>query len=93
MEYVKIKCTELMYPQKLLQIKNYPKELYVIGNKELLNKKNTLAIIGSRDCTNYGRKSATYFASELSKEDICIVSGMAIGIDASAHIGALENTR
>lgn len=93
MEYTKIKHTDPTYPQKLLRIKNYPKELYVMGNKELLNKPNTLAIVGSRNCTYYGRKTATYFAKELSKKDICIVSGMAIGTDTSAHIGALENIR
>lgn len=93
MEYTKIKYTDPTYPKKLLQIKNYPQELYITGNHELLNKPNTLAIIGSRNCTEYGTKHATYFAKELSKKDICIVSGMALGIDASAHIGALENIR
>ncbi len=78
---------------RLLNIKDKPKELYVLGNYELLNKQNIVAIIGSRDCTEYGRKNATYFAEELAKRDICIISGMAIGVDAFAHIGALENIR
>lgn len=93
MEYTKIKYTDPTYPKKLLQIKNYPKELYVMENKELLNKSNALAIVGSRNCTYYGRETATYFAKELSKKGICIVSGMAIGIDAAAHIGAVGNVR
>ena len=88
MEYIKIDYNDEKYPKRLLEIKDYPKELYVMGNYKLLNKSNTLAIIGSRDCTSYGRKSARYFAEELSKKDICIVSGMAIGIDEFAHIGA-----
>lgn len=75
------------YPQKLLKIKNAPEQLYVLGNEELLNKQS-LAIVGSRDCTEYGHKQAVRFAKEIAKEDICIVSGMAIGIDAAAHIGA-----
>lgn len=91
MEYIKIEYTDPIYPKKLLQIKNYPKELYILGNYELLNKQQTVAIIGSRDCTEYGRKHAAYFAQELSKEGICVISGMAIGIDTCAHIGAVEN--
>ncbi len=93
MEYIKINYKDPIYPKRLLQIKNYPKELYIMGNHELLNKPTTVAIIGSRDCTQYGRKYGTYFANELSKKGICIISGMAIGIDTSAHIGAVENVR
>lgn len=92
MEYKKITYTDPIYPNKLLQIKNCPKELYILGNYELLNRQQTVAIIGSRDCTEYGRKYAYLFAEELSKKDICIVSGLAIGIDTVAHIGAVENT-
>ncbi len=90
MEKIKIlKSTDKKYPLKLLEIKDYPKELYVIGNEKLLNKKS-IAIVGSRDCTNYGAKYAERFAEQISKENICIVSGMAIGIDTCAHIGALK---
>lgn len=89
MEYIKIDFKDKRYPKKLLDINDFPKELYVAGNIDLLNKEQTVAIIGSRDCTEYGRKYATLFAEELSKKDICIVSGMAIGIDAAAHIGAV----
>ena len=91
MEYIKIQHKNPMYPKRLLQIKNYPKELYILGNYELLNKQQTVAIIGSRDCTEYGRKYAYLFAEEISKKDICIISGLAIGIDTIAHIGAVEN--
>ena len=90
MEKIKIlKSTDKKYPLKLLEIKDYPKELYVIGNEKLLNKKS-IAIVGSRDCTNYGAKYAERFAEQISRENICIVSGMAIGIDTCAHIGALK---
>ncbi len=75
------------YPQKLLQIKNPPEQLYVLGDESLLNKQS-IAIVGSRDCTQYGHEQAKRFAKELAKENICIVSGMAIGIDGAAHIGA-----
>lgn len=82
-----IKKKDKDYPQKLLQIKNPPELLYVLGDEKLLNKQS-IAIVGSRDCTEYGHKQAVRFAKELSKENICIVSGMAIGIDTAAHIGA-----
>lgn len=91
MEYIKIDCKDERYPKKLLKIPHYPKELYILGNYELLNKQHTVAIIGSRDCTEYGRKYAHLFANELSQKDICIISGLAIGIDTIAHIGAVEN--
>jgi len=93
MDYIQIKWTDDRFPKRLLQIKDCPRQLYVMGNYKLLNKPNTVAIIGSRDCTNYGRKTATFFAKELSNKDICIVSGLAIGIDEAAHIGAIENIR
>ena len=88
MQYIKIiKIEDTNYPEHLLQIKNPPKQLYVLGDETLLNKQS-IAIIGSRDCTQYGYEQAIYFAKELSKNNICIVSGMAIGIDSAAHIGA-----
>lgn len=93
MNYIKITHKDNIYPKSLLKIKDYPKELYIAGNYDLLNKEKKVAIIGSRDCTEYGRKNAKNFAKEISKKDICIVSGMAIGIDAYAHIGAVENKR
>ena len=82
-----IKKEDKEFPEKLLKIKDSPEKLYVLGDESLLNKKS-IAIIGSRDCTQYGYDQAKKFARELAKEDICIVSGMAIGIDSAAHIGA-----
>lgn len=93
MEYIKINCKDTIYPKKLLQIANYPKHLYIAGNYELLNKAQSVSIIGSRDCTEYGRKYAYHFAQVLSEKDICIVSGLAVGIDAIAHNGAIEEKR
>lgn len=75
------------YPQKLLQISNYPQKLYTLGNTSLLNKK-TIAIVGSRDYTEYGKQYAFKFAKELGESNICIISGMAVGIDTFAHMGA-----
>lgn len=56
----------------------------------LLNEQKIVAIVGSRNCSEYGRKYANIFASELAKRGICVISGMAIGIDTSAHCGAMH---
>ena len=76
------------YPQLLKQIYNPPKEIYVIGNKEILKEKS-IAIVGCRDATEYGKKAAKYFAYKLSKRGIHIISGLAKGVDSYAHIGAI----
>lgn len=79
-----IKITDSKYPKRLLDIKNPPKQLYVKGNDELLNNAS-IAIVGSRKCTSYGIKYAKEFASEISNNNITIISGLALGIDAVAH--------
>lgn len=77
------------YPYLLKQIYNKPKKLYALGNIENLNKKG-VTIIGSRECTQYGKRTASNLAYILSKKGYVIVSGLAIGIDTHAHIGALK---
>ena len=73
-----------LYPKRLLEIKQAPKKLYVEGNASLLNK-NSIAIIGARRCSKYGAKYTAKFAKELARADICIVSGLANGVDSIAH--------
>lgn len=75
------------YPQSLKNIENPPQELYTKGDYTLLNKP-CIAIVGTRKPTEYGRKIANDFAKELSSRGICIVSGLAEGIDTFAHFGA-----
>ncbi|NLO76403.1 MAG: DNA-protecting protein DprA [Clostridia bacterium] len=76
------------YPDFLLHISNIPCILYYCGDFSLL-KKNSLAIVGSRMASAYGLKQARLMAEELSQNGLVIVSGMARGIDAAAHQGAL----
>ena len=87
---IKINMNSKYYPERLKNIDDAPKELYCLGNLELLNYKNNIAIIGSRNCSSYGERAAKDFAYNLAKEDICIVSGLAKGIDSFSHIGALN---
>lgn len=77
------------YPQKLKEIYDFPISLYIKGNKEILNK-NNIGIVGCRECSNYGKETAKYFAYNLSKQNINIVSGLAKGVDSYAHLGNLS---
>lgn len=77
------------YPQALLNIADPPLLLYVKGRVELLNC-TALAIVGSRHATPQGIGNAEEFARSLSEAGLCIISGMAHGIDAAAHRGALR---
>ena len=77
------------YPQALLNISDPPLLLYVKGRLDLLNRP-ALAIVGSRSATPQGIKNAEAFAKSLSDRGLCIISGMAHGIDSAAHGGALR---
>ena len=76
------------YPQSLLEIADPPNVLYVRGNSALLQKRG-LAIVGSRNATPQGLQTAESFAKALAAKGLCIISGLALGIDAAAHRGAL----
>ncbi|AIL32086.1 DNA-processing protein DprA [Basilea psittacipulmonis] len=76
-----------LYPKKLLEISDPPILLYAHGHIDTL-KRRMLAMVGSRNATFYGLSNAEQFAKNLAPH-FCIVSGLARGIDASAHQGAL----
>ena len=84
-----LKKEDVDYPQMLLKIKNPPEKLYVEGDYTLLNK-NSIAIVGSRKCTPYGWRQAKRISNDLAKSNICVISGMAMGIDTAAHLGAIN---
>ncbi len=76
------------YPELLKEIPDPPPVLFCLGDRSVL-KGRKFAIVGTRKSTPYGEKIAYKFAKELSREFV-IVSGMAFGIDAKAHLGAME---
>jgi DNA processing protein len=80
------------YPAALLDTADPPVLLYLKGRRELLNRP-MLAIVGSRNATAQGERDATAFASSLADAGLTIVSGLALGIDAAAHRGALVSKR
>ena len=84
-----VKFNDTDYPEQLRKIKNPPKQLYVKGNIENL-KQNGIAVIGSRDCSNYGRRACKFFTNNLVGYNLNIISGLAKGIDACAHKSCLE---
>lgn len=77
-----------MYPTKLNQIYDPPIALYVKG-KLPKEEKKTIAVIGARNCSNYGKEMSRYFSKELGEAGIQVISGLARGIDSFAHKGAL----
>ena len=88
-ECIIIKSEDGYYPKRLKEIKDYPEKLYAIGNIKLLNKAS-IAMVGSRNADEYGISQAKRFASYLSQKGICIVSGLARGIDSISHINSKD---
>ncbi len=76
------------YPKRLLQVPGHPFALFIKG--EIPGEGPTVSIIGSRECSEYGRSVARYFGRELAKAKVSIVSGMAMGIDGIAQLSALK---
>ena len=78
-----------IYPKRLKSLPDAPFSLYVKGElpKEELP---SVAIVGARVCSEYGREAAFYFGEQLAKAQVQIISGMAAGIDAWGQKGALK---
>ena len=88
-ENIKIyKKTEEGYPKTLLQLPDAPSRLYVLG--ELPDPmRPAIAIVGARNCSSYGKNMAYEYARILTQRGIQVISGLARGVDAAAHAGAL----
>ena len=77
------------YPQKMRQYPSMPSRIYLKGRLPSPDKP-TVAVIGARMCSPYGRIQAFRYAKALSEAGVQIISGMALGIDSEGHKGALE---
>lgn len=77
------------YPESLKSIRSYPLAIYVKGDVTTL-KKLSISMVGTRKCTDYGRKIAFSLSRDLAAAGWVIVSGLALGIDAESHRGALS---
>lgn len=81
--------TDFRYPKNLLNIKNHPIVICARGNIETLSKKS-VAIVGTRHATSAGMNFVAELAHCFAEHDYAVVSGMAMGTDTAAHIGALK---
>ena len=77
------------YPERLKNLYDPPYCLYVRGRLPPQEQK-TVALVGARSCSEYGRAAAETIAGELALHGVGVISGMAYGIDAAAHVGALK---
>ena len=77
------------YPAPLLDLKDPPKLLWFIGDLSILSAP-CVAIVGTRRATMYGERVTRELAASLARAGVCVVSGMARGIDGAAHRGALD---
>jgi DNA processing protein len=79
-----------VYPSLLREIFDPPITLYVKGAWTACLEQPCVAMVGSRRCSTYGQNAATMLARDLAERGVTIISGLARGIDAAAHRGALE---
>ncbi len=86
-----ITYTDIQYPYLLKQIYNPPMTLFYKGDLSRCNFNRTVAVVGSRKASDSAKTVLTSIISELKNTDICIVSGLAIGIDSCAHQAAIKN--
>lgn len=77
------------YPDILHYYERMPEGLYLRGCMPDPDKK-TVAMVGARNCSNYGRVQAIAFAERLAREGVQVISGLAYGVDSYAHQGALK---
>ena len=78
------------YPAELLEIADPPLLLYALGDASLLSHPKRLAVVGSRNPTAQGALTARDMCRSLAGAGVCIVSGLALGIDGAAHEGAMD---
>lgn len=78
------------YPQALLEMADPPLLLHVMGQLHILSHPRKVAMVGSRNPTPQGSENARAFAHALSDAGVCVVSGLALGIDGAAHQGSLQ---
>ncbi|KAF0093800.1 MAG: DNA processing protein [Puniceicoccaceae bacterium 5H] len=83
-----IPSTEADYPARLKGLHDAPVGLYQQGDVDW--RLPAVAIVGTRNCSQYGRKVAYEWAKELAANGVIVVSGLALGVDAYAHQGALD---
>ncbi|MBO4856625.1 MAG: DNA-processing protein DprA [Bacilli bacterium] len=96
LQYKKMKCNVVTildpeYPVQLKHVVKPPLALFYYGDLNILsNYYNNISVVGSRDCSEYGERITTEIAGDLAAKGYVIVSGLAKGIDATAHKAAID---
>lgn len=90
LEIKSVRIDDENYPKLLRQINDPPKILYYLGNLDCLNSK-TIAVVGTRNESSLGKLNCEKFVRTLVQYSLTIVSGLALGIDTTAHKTAIEN--
>lgn len=86
-----IKLGDMNYPELLSRTEEAPRFLYLRGDRSLLHDSRTVALVGSRNASDEGRRNTERVVMMLGRNGIIIVSGLAKGIDVTAHATALEH--
>ncbi len=80
-----------LYPKSLVEIHEPPPLLYVWGERIDVLSRFSIAVVGSRKASSYGKAAASLIAGDLARNGVVIVSGLAYGIDSTAHAAAVKN--
>ena len=84
-----ISFQDAKYPQAFHTLNDAPPIIYLKGNSKLLNTPASIAVVGARNASINGRKTASRISYDLTNSGVLVVSGMARGIDSAAHKGAM----
>jgi DNA processing protein len=87
-----VEAGDAEYPGQLRDLSNPPERLWALGRPQLATAAPIVAIVGTRDSTSYGERVTRELARALARAGACVVSGMARGIDATAHRATLAET-
>jgi len=82
---------ENIYPESLKQIHDFPPIITILGNKELLLSENKISIVGSRNSSINSSRFSYKIAKEFGESGFSVVSGLARGVDAQAHMGSIDS--
>ena len=85
-----VTCQDAGYPERLLQLHDFPLVLYVKGKLPRFDEELAVAMVGARKCTPYGVAMAGRLGLELARSGALVVSGLAQGVDAASLRGALR---
>lgn len=85
-----ISCLDAEYPQTLMELYDKPTMLFVKGNVDALSMR-AISVVGTRRPTRYGSRVAEEFSREFARAGLCVISGLARGVDGIAHKACVDN--